>query len=1228
MLSLDLFNSRYEKKLHEGAVDDAIAHLIEPLSRRAMDIRTKLRTGRLDPKQVVQLEKEYEELVQKRLDIILDRKTQTEQQVPSKQDPFAYVKPEPKGIGDVQDPKAKMAQLAQNSKKGALANVGAGLKAFIKGEPEPMDEEQQAINPRALGVANFQRLVKANMGNIPTVSLEFIRPEENFKLDQKGLDLISDYYDGLESDQAKNYFIYRVLPSGDETLKVLKQLGYSPVQAQQQQNLPGIPTQSELPLQEKKKSNNDDLEAGDIKVARELQKLRAEYPAARSDVEAVARAEIDSTERSQRQLAAIRGANEKQDALLKQLVALDQEQGREISGLDKENNSLEQRLAQVQATNDRLQQTIGQMTGTKKAPARKPTDAEKGGIIDLAPIAAPAEVPGIQPEPAPKQQKATAGKSPAMASMAQQIQALNKPAPGIRPAPGIKSANEPQAQAVAEHGGGIGPRQHWQDLMQEGQPQELINRYLAIDAETDVEAVRKAIQAISRDPALGANSKSRLLGQIGMIIRRHRLPIGRSYYTYMQQYMEAVELDRNRVVGYPQDPATVKHRLDTAKAILGDPRSDADSRREASAIVAKLEKKAVAEGLLYSGDTWQDVLYRINVLNDIFGDQKDLAATFEPASQPEWIPFRDQILRSRTVLDTYAKVKQLANMNVPLTNVEIEMLADVAWDGGGGPVEPAGHWGERDYDWLEDLYAQQFAVVQHLLDQRAQGHGQNKTKSGQTVHEQGMAETVTNVKAGMAEIYRRLAPKIERHRDSFLAGQLYDELENYAELHGAEGEFKRMMATARNSAHMEYDTNPGGFQNWFWFLPFEDNMEEGIKSQLAGAALAGALALGAGSANARVTGDEDPGVNRLTGKPNVTQAVQGDQVKPSAPAGYSKEYLQSVIDGTHPRPLVSKEKAQALLNQLKEQGMAESTDDIKKRMSKLEALALAANRAGDDAKCKRYQEKIQSLKQKLSQSMNEGLRSGEYHIHTVYFKDGTKKRIRVTSDEFDVVGYYKQRGQAVDRVDYDFQIHSDVTEQFAMPGTTIPRKSVIQGYTVFFNPKTRLVSITRGGDSEEAAIEQARIGTPSIKNFRLAADRLITKIESELNEAKEIVTKNDFLDRRDYLLRMISADSNPANKQIIKAEIRKLESQAEAEGWITMQQRMVREDSDSGEAVEMAIMRRMLVAHTDLIVEFGLDKIVDAIEEVAYNVGDVDEIGTSDVSGWVRQVKQILGVDA
>jgi hypothetical protein len=88
---------------------------------------------------------------------------------------------------------------------------------------------------------------------------------------------------------------------------------------------------------------------------------------------------------------------------------------------------------------------------------------------------------------------------------------------------------------------------------------------------------------------------------------------------------------------------------------------------------------------------------------------------------------------------------------------------------------------------------------------------------------QGVAEdAMSSLHAEMGEVYRKLAPKIERHRDSYLAGQLYDELEAVADAHGAGEEFTRMMRGARNRAHMDYDTNPGGFQNWFWYLPFDD----------------------------------------------------------------------------------------------------------------------------------------------------------------------------------------------------------------------------------------------------------------------------------------------------------------------------------------------------------------------------------------------------------------------
>jgi hypothetical protein len=97
-------------------------------------------------------------------------------------------------------------------------------------------------------------------------------------------------------------------------------------------------------------------------------------------------------------------------------------------------------------------------------------------------------------------------------------------------------------------------------------------------------------------------------------------------------------------------------------------------------------------------------------------------------------------------------------------------------------------------------------------------------------------------------------------------------------------------------------------------------VDEGWKSALGSAALAGAMALGAGAAHGRVVpGQDDPGINRLTGKPIATQVAQDDE-KPAAkaPSGYSAEYLQSIIDGKITNRLISPELATQLLQ--KKQG--------------------------------------------------------------------------------------------------------------------------------------------------------------------------------------------------------------------------------------------------------------------------------------------------------------------
>ena len=350
-----------------------------------------------------------------------------------------------------------------------------------------------------------------------------------------------------------------------------------------------------------------------------------------------------------------------------------------------------------------------------------------------------------------------------------------------------------------------------------------------------------------------------------------------------------------------------------------------------------------------------------------------------------------------------------------------------------------------------------------LLKGKGRSYYEDQKKNSESVDEHGggigprqhwqdlMQETVTDVRPLWADVYRRLAPKIERHRDSFLAGQLYDELENIAELHGAEGEFKRMMNGARNRAHMEYDTNPGGFQNWFWFLPFEDN------------------------------------------------------------------------------------------------DVAESADDIKKRMSKLEALALAANRAGDDAKCKMYQQKIQSLKQKLSQSMAEGW-----------------------SDAI-------------------------VSRRTGQPRTP---------YSVYINGR-------KWKDFENDDHAQAVANKLKAKFRADGRDpETITIAPTDMSEARATKTS---LDPKCWTGKKIG---NPKTK--VKGGVR-VNNCVPAES--------VNEDQDTS-GVEQAILKRIMVAHLDLLRQYGPEKVMQAAEEVAYNVGDVDEIGTSDVSAYVQQVKQILGAVA
>jgi len=65
--------------------------------------------------------------------------------------------------------------------------------------------------------------------------------------------------------------------------------------------------------------------------------------------------------------------------------------------------------------------------------------------------------------------------------------------------------------------------------------------------------------------------------------------------------------------------------------------------------------------------------------------------------------------------------------------------------------------------------------------------------------------------------------------------------------------------------------------------------------------------------------------------------------------------------------------------------------------------------------------------------------------------------------------------------------------------------------------------------------------------------------------------------------------------------------------------------SDETLPVERAILHRILMQHPSLLAQHGPAAVMDAARDMAEQIGDVDEIGSSDVSGWVRELIRQLG---
>ena len=102
--------------------------------------------------------------------------------------------------------------------------------------------------------------------------------------------------------------------------------------------------------------------------------------------------------------------------------------------------------------------------------------------------------------------------------------------------------------------------------------------------------------------------------------------------------------------------------------------------------------------------------------------------------------------------------------------------------------------------------------------------------------------------------------------------------------------------------------------------------------------------------------------------------------------------------------------------------------------------------------------------------------------------------------------------------------------------------------------------------------------------------------------------------------------ANPKYRVLFKRLIDTVKADKAKEQAAAQPQESIQEDQDSVDAVAGAITRRIMMQHTDLLSKYGPVKVMAAIDDVADFAGSdgLDEIGSSDVSIWTKQVIQDL----
>jgi len=356
-----------------------------------------------------------------------------------------------------------------------------------------------------------------------------------------------------------------------------------------------------------------------------------------------------------------------------------------------------------------------------------------------------------------------------------------------------------------------------------------------------------------------------------------------------------------------------------------------------------------------------------------------------------------------------------------------------------------------------------------------------------------------------------------------------------------------------------------------WHAPADIDLDEDWKSKLAGAALAGATALGAPAAHA---GTVQAGALQQAMKQQVALSTQ----RPQAP-----QALTSTDDPSGER--VKNEVGQRVKVNRTVNGdqLGEIITSLTGPNARGEYLVTTTTSDNDRDNLKQYVTKTPPAEMmKIQPQVKEAANPAQQAAIAINMKKHHKKPKHVDEHGGGVnaMGSYIAWRKNANR-------ERGITKEDAIPG-----KMVTQGFVVEYDPATQTVVISKRGQE----LDRFRFkGVPNLISFQRTIAKRVKDLEDDL----------------------YGADGEAGAVSLSRMKV-----PGRGYGF----QELGEESSTSSDEAESAILKRIMVAHLDLLKEFGPQKVMQAVEEVAYNIGDLDEIGSSDVSGWVHQVKDILGV--